>query len=123
MEKFILLVRTDIERLRKIPEEERYADWPDMLGWVKSLADSGIRVEGAPLSICGSLVSKNEVISDGPFIESKEGILGYDVILAENFEHAVAIAKTCPMVVQGVAIRDVRPLLSSLTVHSRPKLL
>jgi hypothetical protein len=111
MEKFMLIVRADLEKLRKIPEEERYADWPDMLGWVKSLADSGIHIEGAPLSISGSLVSKYEVRSDGPFIESKEGILGYDVIYAENFEDAVAIAKTCPMVMQGLAIRDVRQLL------------
>ena len=111
MEKFILLVRADLEKLRKIREEERYADWPDMLGWVNSLIASGNRLEGGPLSVSGMLVGKNEVLSDGPFIESKEAILGYDVILAENFEHAVSIAQTCPMVVQGFAIRDVRPLL------------
>jgi hypothetical protein len=111
MEKFILIVRADLEKLRKIRDEERYADWPDMLDWVKSLIASGNRVEGGPLSISGMLVSKNEVLTDGPFIESKEAILGYDVILAENLEHAVSIAQTCPMVIQGLAIRDVRPLL------------
>ena len=119
----MLIVRTDLEKLRKIPEEDRYTDWPDMLAWVQSLVDSGNRIEGAPLSLSGRLVSKHEVLSDGPFIESKEGILGYDVILAENFEQAVTIAKTCPMVLQGVAIRDVRLLLSPQTVHSRPTLL
>ena len=111
MEKFILIVRADLEKLRKIREEERYTDWPDMLDWVKSLIASGNRVEGGPLSISGMLVSNNEVLSDGPFIESKEAILGYDVILAENLEHAVSIAQTCPMVVRGLAIRDVRPFL------------
>jgi hypothetical protein len=111
MEKFILIVRADLEKLRKIREEERYTDWPDMLDWVKSLVASGNRLEGGPLSISGRWVSNNEILSDGPFIESKEGVLGYDVILAENLEHAVAIAQTCPMVIQGVAIRDVRPLL------------
>jgi hypothetical protein len=111
MEKFILIVRTDLENLNKIKEEERYMDWPDMLGWVESLVNSGNHIEGAPLSLSGRLVSKDEVLSDGPFIESKEGILGYDVILANNFEHALAIAKTCPMVKQGVAVRDVRPIL------------
>ena len=111
MEKFILIVRADLEKLRKIREEERYSDWPDMLDWVKSLVASGNRVEGGPLSISGMLVSNNEVLSDGPFIESKEAILGYDVILAENLEHAVSIAQSCPMVKQGMAIRDVRPLL------------
>jgi hypothetical protein len=110
MEKFILIVRTDLEKLKKIPEEKRFDDWPDMIGWVKSLIDSGNHIEGAPLSLSGKLISKNEVLSDGPFIESKEGILGYDLILAESFEHAVAIAKSCPMVKQGFAIRDVRPV-------------
>ena len=109
MEKFILIVRADLEKLKKIPEEKRFADWPDMIGWVKSLVESGNRIEGAPLSLTGRLVSNSEVLSDGPFIESKEGILGYDIILAENFEHAVAIAKSCPMVKLGFAIRDVRP--------------
>jgi hypothetical protein len=110
MEKFILIVRTDLEKLKNIPEEKRFDDWPDMIGWVKSLIDSGNRIEGAPLSLSGKLISKNEVLSDGPFIESKEGILGYDLILAENFEHAVVIAETCPMVKHGLAIRDVRPV-------------
>jgi hypothetical protein len=107
MEKFMLIRRLN----RKIREEERYADWPDMLDWVNSLIASGNRLEGGPLSISGMLVSNNEVLSDGPFVESKEVILGYDVVLAENLKHAVSIAQTCPMVVHGVAIRDVRPLL------------
>jgi hypothetical protein len=111
MEKFILIVRADLEKLRLIKEEERYADWPGMLDWVKSLTASGNRVEGGPLSISGKLVSHNEIISDGPFIESKEAILGFDIILAENIGDAVAIAQSCPMVKQGFVIRDVRPLL------------
>lgn len=106
----MLIVRADLEQLRKIPDEERYADWPDMIGWVNALMESGHRLDGAPLSVFGALVGKDEVLTDGPFIESKEGILGYDVILAENIEEAAAIAQTCPMVRLGVATRDVRPL-------------
>jgi hypothetical protein len=114
MEKFILIVRSDLEKLKKIPQEKRFDDWPDMIGWVQSLIESGNRIEGAPLSLSGKLISKNEVLSDGPFIESKEGVLGYDLILAENFDHAVAIAKTCPMVKQGVAMREVRAVLDTI---------
>jgi hypothetical protein len=110
MEKFILIVRADMEKLRRIPDEDRFKDWPDMIPWIKSLIDSGNHIEGAPLLMSGRLVGKNEILSDGPFIESKEGILGYDIILADNFEHAVAIAKTCPMVVHGFAIREVRSI-------------
>jgi hypothetical protein len=50
----------------------------NMPGWLHSLIASGNRVEGGPLSISGMLVSKNEVLSDGPFIESKEAILGFN---------------------------------------------
>ena len=31
----------------------------------------------------------------------KEGISGYDVILAENLNEAISIAKTCPLVIEG----------------------
>jgi hypothetical protein len=110
MEKFMLIVRADLEQLGKMSEDNRYADWPDMIGWVNALMESGHRLDGAPLSVSGALVSKDEVLTDGPFIESKEGILGYDVIFAENIEEAAAIAQTCPMVRAGVAIRDIRPL-------------
>src|SRR4249920_2086167 len=72
MEKFMLIVRADLEKLRKISEEERYADWPDMLGWVKALVDSGNRLEGAPLSVSGKLVSKNEVLSDALLLNPKK---------------------------------------------------
>jgi hypothetical protein len=112
MEKFLLIVKADLEKLRKVKEEERFADWPDMLEWVKSLVDSGNHLGGAPLAMSGRYVSKDEVLSDGPFIESKEGVLGYDIILAENIEQAVSIAQSCPMVMEGVAIREVRPLLT-----------
>lgn len=106
----MLIVRADLEVLRKLKEEDRFANWPDMLAWVKSLADSGNHVGGAPLAIGGGYVSMNEVLSDGPFIESKESVIGYDIILADDIEAAVSIAQTCPMVMNGLAVREVRPI-------------
>jgi hypothetical protein len=115
MEKFLLIVRADIEKLRKISEAERYSGWPDMLGWVKSIADSGNHIAGAPLDVHGRYVTREAVLSDGPFIESKEGVLGFDIIQAENIEQAVAIAQSCPMVQRGLAKREVRPIVSLKT--------
>jgi hypothetical protein len=48
------------------------------------LAESGNYVRGEPLAVTGRYVSQHEVLSDGPFIEAKEGVSGYDIILAEN---------------------------------------
>lgn len=112
MQKFMLIVREDLEKIGKYSDEERFANIPMMLEWIKSIADSGNYIGGEPLAVKGCYVSKTEVLSDGPFIEAKEGISGYDIILAENLEQAVSIAQTCPLVIRGLAIREVRPMLT-----------
>jgi hypothetical protein len=114
MEKFLLIVREDLDRIGRLTPEERFAASPNMLDWVKSLSESGNYIAGEPLAITGRYVSKDEVLSDGPFIESKEGVSGYDIILAENINQAVAIAQSCPMVMLGLAVREVRPMQENL---------
>lgn len=118
MEKFMLIVREDLDRIGRQTPDERFSTFPEILDWVKSLAESGNYICGEPLEITGRYVSKEDVLSDGPFIESKEGISGYDIILAENINQAVAIAQTCPMVMQGLAVREVRPI--HLPVFTNP---
>jgi len=109
MEKFLLIVREDLARIGRLSVKERFSEGPDMSGWVKSLIDGGNYISGQPLAITGRYVTQDEVMTDGPFIEAKEGISGFDIILAENLDHAVAIAQSCPMVKTGFAIREVRP--------------
>ena len=110
MEKFMLIVREDLERIGKLTDEERFSNIPMMLTWVDSLIESGNYIEGEPLLIKGRYVSKDQILSDGPFLEAHEGISGFDVIRAENIEQAAAIAQTCPLVQRGLAVREVRPL-------------
>jgi hypothetical protein len=112
MERFMLIVREDLKRLSGMTEEERFSNFPMMLEWVKSLAESGNYIDGEPLAISGRYVTRDAVLSDGPFIESKEGVAGYDIIQAENLNQAVAIAQTCPLVMGGLAVREVRPLMT-----------
>ncbi len=106
----MLIIREDLSRIGKLTDEERFSNMPDQLKWIKSIADSGNYITGEPLLVRGRYVSKNQVLSDGPFIESKEGVSGYDMIWAENINQAVAIAQTCPLVVNGVAVIEVRPV-------------
>jgi hypothetical protein len=51
---------------------------------------------------------RGDVITDGPFIESKELLSGVFVIEARDLDHAIALAKMTPIVDGGV---EVRPLL------------
>ena len=48
------------------------------------------------------------VITDGPFIESKEALAGFFVIEAKDLDQAIAIGKLVPIMEGGV---EVRPLL------------
>ena len=48
------------------------------------------------------------VVTDGPFIETKEVLAGIFVIEARDLDHALALAKLTPIVDGGV---EVRPLL------------
>lgn len=63
-----------------------------------------------PLGVTGRYVSKKAVLSDGPFIESNEGISGYYIIQANNINEAVSIAQNCPLVMRDAAIVEVRPI-------------
>lgn len=115
MEKFMMIIREDLGKLNKMTDEERFANIPMMLKWVDSLIESGNYIKGEPLLIKGRYVSKDQILSDGPFIEAREGISGYEIIRAENIEQAAAIAQTCPLVQSGLAVREVRPIA---TIHS-----
>jgi hypothetical protein len=48
------------------------------------------------------------LVTDGPFIETKEVLAGVFVIEARDLDHALALAKLTPIVDGGV---EVRPLL------------
>jgi hypothetical protein len=51
---------------------------------------------------------RGAVVTDGPFIETKEVLAGVFVIEARDLDHALALAKLTPIVDGGV---EVRPLL------------
>jgi hypothetical protein len=110
MQKFLLIMREDLKKIGRYTDEERFSNMPIMQKWIESIAESGNYIEGNPLDIEGRYVRKDEVLSDGPFIEAKEGVSGFDIIKAENLEQAVAFAQACPLVIQGLAAIEVRPM-------------
>jgi hypothetical protein len=48
------------------------------------------------------------VVTDGPFIETKEALAGASVLEARDLDHAIALARLTPIVSGGV---EVRPLI------------
>jgi hypothetical protein len=111
MQRFLFIIREDLTKLEKMTSLERYSrSMEEHMAWIRSLVDAGMHQQGEPLAIKGRLVRKDQIIVDGPFVDAKEGIAGFDVILAENLEQAAEIALTCPLVRHEIAIIEVRPI-------------
>jgi hypothetical protein len=115
MEKFMLIIREDLSKLKKRSYEERKAKALIMMKWVEALAETGNYITGDALHISGRYVRKTDVTSDGPFIESKEGVSGVTFFNAENVEQAMEFAQSCPLVLTGEAAIEVRPILTFAT--------
>ena len=72
-------------------------------------AQGGREVAGMALHPNETATSiRGGMVTDGPFIETKEVMAGIFVIEARDLDHALALAKMTPIVDGGV---EVRPLL------------
>jgi hypothetical protein len=66
-------------------------------------------VHGKALQSTGTATSiRDGVVTDGPFIETKEAVGGYYLIEARDLDHALEIGKLCPARFGGVEVRPVR---------------
>jgi hypothetical protein len=50
---------------------------------------------------------RSDVVTDGPFTETKEALGGFYLIEARDLDHAIEIAKACPAQFGGVEVRPV----------------
>ena len=94
--KYMMLVCTDTE-----PETDE-SRVPDIDVWVAENDAAGRRVEGnelAPPSAATTVrVRGGEVLlTDGPFAETKEVIVGFDILECADLDEAVAVAAAHPM--------------------------
>jgi hypothetical protein len=91
------------EQMQKVADQ-----W---MAWFNGLKDDGRAVAGNPLEPEGRIVSgrNGQVVSDGPFAESKEAIGGYFLLNVGTMDEAVAIAQQCPGLPHGIRV-EVRPV-------------
>jgi hypothetical protein len=85
-------------------EIELHAKWMEELG---DHYDSGEALEEETKVIQG----KDLIVTDGPFIESKELIGGFYIILANSLNEATDLAKGCPTLRLGGKV-EVRPIIN-----------
>ena len=112
MSDFVFLFRTgstQVEAAMGTPERaaQSMQKW---LARVRELEAAGhLKEAGQPLATTGRVVrGVDGVITDGPFAEAKDMVLGFMVIEARDLEAAVLLARGCPMAQNGCV--EVRPV-------------
>jgi len=117
---YMLLFRGNDWHKSLSPEEtQKVTD--QWMAWFRRLTEEGKAVAGNPLEREGKIVSgKNRVVSDGPFVESKEAVAGYFLLDVANLDEAVAIAQECPGLPYGARI-EVRPVAGECPLASELK--
>lgn len=53
---------------------------------------------------------RDDIVTDGPFVETKEALGGYYLIEAADLDQALAISKLCPAGFGGVEVRPIMDL-------------
>ena len=113
MKEFLLVFRADYKSMPKTSPEQMQANTQKWMNWIagiaaqNKLADRGNRLEST-----GQIVKSDGIISDGPYAEIKESIMGYTLIKAESIEEAAALCKDCPILLFGgnVEVREISTL-------------
>jgi hypothetical protein len=112
MKEFMLLIRNKVDHLSHLSPEENQKFLKACVDYINRLTKDGNLKSAQPLVKEGKIISgSKDSWKDGPFNESKEVIIGYYHILANNIEEAIEIAKGNPEFAYTSAARiEVRPI-------------
>ena len=103
-----------VDGIAEAPEvEARIAR--DGEAWRAELESSGVQVLSQPLAASGSTMVRvrdgETLVSDGPFVETKEFLAGIDILKCDTFDEAVAWAAKHPLAAfHMVEVRSFRDL-------------
>jgi hypothetical protein len=83
----------------------------DVDAWVTEMDGRGVRLEGHPLEPSDATTVRvrggETLISDGPFAETKELMVGYDMLDCKNLDEAIEVASKHPLARRGAM--ELRP--------------
>ncbi len=113
MKDFLFVFRADYKAMPKGSPEEMQATTQKWMNWIAGLAaQNKLSDRGNALESSGKVVKNDNVITDGPYTEIKEAIMGYSLVKANSIEEATELAKDCPILSQGgnVEVREISVL-------------
>src|SRR5437763_1320035 len=113
---YLLLIHDDEQRWANMPEEERNAMYQEYGALSAALRESGAYVGGNQLQPTATAVTVRvrdgeQVVTDGPFAETKEQLGGYYMVETESLDEALELAARIPSARLGsIEVRPVVPV-------------
>lgn len=114
MSEFVLLFRSgeaDYREAMGTPEraQKSMQAWVE---WIRELEAKGqLKDPGQPLERTGKVVrGDSKVVTDGPYTEAKDLVLGFIVVEAQDLVQATELAARCPIVHGGGSV-EIRPVM------------
>jgi hypothetical protein len=112
--RFLFVYRGAGETVAQMTPEQKQQHMQRWEKWIGEGLQKGWLLDpGDGLTPEGRVVSAR-VVTDGPFVETKEIVGGFSVIQADTLEAAARLAKGCPAVLVGATV-EVRPLAGYTT--------
>jgi hypothetical protein len=114
--KYIVLIYNDPKLLGAMPKEEFNSTMRDCLSHADEMVRKGSLLESQMLEDPSTARSVRirggkRMVTDGPFIETKEFLGGFNIIEADNMEEAEKLADNFPWASVGcVEIRPIRDI-------------
>jgi hypothetical protein len=109
MPKYLCIQRSTVDRKREPPSPTQMQDMYAAFNAWKDKFKDNILDMGAQLKSGGKVVSTSGV-SDGPFVEAKEIVGGFMIVVADTYEQAVEVAAGCPGLIAPGSSCEVREL-------------
>ena len=111
MKEFLLLIRTEGDYCASLSPQAYASHLQDVGAYINDLEKNGHLIAAKPLKVEGAILSGNKgVFKDGPYTESKEVIIGYYHILAQDIDEAIVIARRNPVFECTEAWMEIRPI-------------
>jgi hypothetical protein len=110
MAKFLFVYRSNKDSRNSMSPEQMQQILQKWHTWIADGLRQGWMLDpGDGLKPEGRLVNAKKVVTDGPFMESKEIVGGFSIVQAETLDAAAELAKGCPVFLRGGMV-EVRPL-------------
>ncbi len=113
MTDYLFLFRGGDAHMAKLSPEQMQQNMQKWMTWIDQLSKAGTFKAGEPLDQAGKVIQgKKQVVTDGPYAESKDLVGGYLIVKAASLAKATDIAKGCPIFESNgsVEIREIREL-------------